>query len=66
MHLSSSAALRSILKTTAWLGTALALSALSACGGGDTVASGGSGGNSPPLTSSSITLPTTVQVVSAH
>ncbi len=69
MRLSFTAVLRPIAKTTACLGTALALSALTACGGGssDTVSSGGGGGGGgAPITSSSITLPTTVQVVSAH
>ena len=53
-----------LLKGTCCLGAALILSCVSACGGGDTTPS--SGGSSAPITSSSISLPTSVQVISAH
>jgi hypothetical protein len=51
------------------LGVVMSVMGLSACGGGDTAtaSSGGSGGSGgAPLTSSSISLPTSVQVVTSN
>ena len=52
------------------LGSVFALWGLTACGGGDGAgASGGgsgTGGSSSAITSSNISLPSSVQVVSAH
>lgn len=45
---------------------ALSVLGLSACGGGGSSSSGSSDGGGTTVTSSNITLPSSVQVVSAH
>jgi len=55
---------RVLFKSLAWMGAAAMLACLGACGGGGgSDAPGGGGGT---LTSSSITLPSNVQVVTTH
>lgn len=57
-----------LVKGVGCLGAALVVLSVSACGGGgsSSTASDGSGGGGSHVTSSSINLPTSVQVVSAH
>lgn len=54
---------RVLFKSLALMGAAVMLSCLGACGGGGGSDTAGSGGT---LTSSSITLPSNVQVVTTH
>lgn len=59
-----------LVKSLGCLGVALAVLSVSACGGGSSSTAsgddGGSSGGGSPVTSSSISLPTSVQVVSAN
>ena len=55
-----------LFKVMVVAGTCAVLASLGACGGGSTAAADTGGGSSDPVTSSSITLPSSVQVVTTN